>query len=276
MPIELAFEAVGNGPPLVILHGLFGAGRNWGRIARALADRYRVYLPDARNHGASPRGQGMSYTDMALDVLGLIERERLQQPLVIGHSMGGKTAMTLALEHPQAISGVAVIDIAPERYNDQFSPYMMAMRGLDAAAATGRNEARQVLVRNQGGDTPVLDFLMQNLQRHEERFDWRLNLLAVAMCMQDLCGFPQRLRHRCYEGPALFLAGTDSAYVQSESHARIARLFPQAHLQHIDDAGHWVHTDQPGALLRALRGWLHRHEAGTPRAAPAQAALATR
>ncbi|RST49440.1 alpha/beta fold hydrolase [Variovorax sp. MHTC-1] len=276
MSIELACEAVGDGPPVVILHGLFGAGRNWARIARALGDSHRVYLPDARNHGASPRGQTMSYTEMAQDVLALIERERLQRPLLIGHSMGGKTAMTLALEHPQAISGLAVVDIAPERYSDQFSPYMMAMRGFDAAAATGRNEARQALAQDQAGDTPVLDFLMQNLRRHDERFDWRLNLLAVAMCMQELCGFPRRFRHRQYEGPALFLAGTESSYVQAESHDRIARLFPRAHLEHIDDAGHWVHADQPGALLRALRRWLHRHEAGTPRTAAPQAALAVR
>lgn len=230
MAVELAFEAVGDGSPLVILHGLFGAGRNWTRIARALGDRHRVYLPDARNHGASPRGQTMSYTEMAQDVLALIERERLQRPLLIGHSMGGKTAMTLALEHPQAISGVAVIDIAPERYSNQFSPYMIAMRGLDAAT--------------------------------DERFDWRLNLLAVAMCMQELCGFPQQLRHRRYDGPALFLAGADSAYVHADSHAGISRLFPRARLEHIDDAGHWVHADQPGALLRALRGWLLGPEAG--------------
>jgi esterase len=265
MSIELAFEAVGNGPPVLILHGLFGAGRNWVQIAQALADRHRVYLPDARNHGASPRGETMSYTDMALDVLAFIERAQLQRPLLIGHSMGGKTAMALALEHPQAISGVAVIDIAPERYSDQFSPYMMAMRGLDAAAATGRNETRQALAPSQGGDTPVLDFLMQNLRRHDERFDWRLNLLAVAMCMQDLCGFPQRLMRRCYEGPALFLAGADSAYVQPESHAGITRLFPRARLEHIADAGHWVHADQPHALVRALRDWLR--EAGVRRAA---------
>lgn len=276
MPVQLAFEALGSGPPIVILHGLFGAGRNWTQIAQSLAAGYRVYLPDARNHGASPWAETMSYTDMALDVLALIEAEQLERPFVVGHSMGGKTAMTLALEHPQAISGVAVVDIAPERYSDQFSPYMMAMRGFDAAAATGRNEARQALAQSREGDTPVLDFLMQNLRRHDERFDWRLNLLAVAMCMQDLCGFPQRFRHRHYEGPALFLAGTDSSYVQAESHAGIARLFPRAHLEHIDDAGHWVHADQPGALLRVLRRWLHRHEAGTPRAAAAQAALAAR
>lgn len=255
MSIELAFEAVGNGPAVVILHGLFGSGRNWAPIAQALGDTHRVYLPDARNHGASPWGQTMSYTDMARDVLALIEREQLERPLVIGHSMGGKAAMALALEHPQAISGVVVIDIAPEPYADQFSPYVAAMRGLDVAAATGRKEVRHALGHSLGGSAPV-DFLMQNLRRHDERFDWRLNLLAVAMCMQDLCAFPEQLLRRRYPGPALFVAGADSDYVRPESHAGIRRLFPRARLEHIADADHWVHSDQPEALLRALQDWL--------------------
>ena len=272
MSIQLAFEAVGNGPPVVILHGLFGSGRNWVQLANALADTHRVYLPDARNHGASPWGQTMSYSDMALDVLALIEREQLQRPLVIGHSMGGKTAMALALEHPQAIGGVAVIDIAPEPYTDQFSPYVAAMRGLDVAAATSRKEVRQALAQSLGGEAPV-DFLIQNLRRHDERFDWRLNLLAVAVCMQDLCGFSEQRMRECYQGPALFVAGADSDYVRPESLAGIQRLFPRAGLEQIADAGHWVHADQPEALLRALHGWLRK--AGTPRAARPLRALAT-
>jgi esterase len=260
MSIPLAFEVVGYGPPVVILHGLFGSGRNWVPIANALADTHRVYLPDARNHGASGWGETMSYPDMALDVLAFIEREQLERPLVIGHSMGGKTAMALALEHPQAIGGLAVIDIAPEPYADQFSPYVAAMRGLDVAAATSRKEVQQALAHSLGGDAPV-DFLMQNLRRHDERFDWRLNLLAVAVCMQDLCGFSAQLLHQRYEGPALFVAGTDSDYVRPESQAGIERLFPRARLEHIVHAGHWVHADQPEALLCALRGWLREARA---------------
>lgn len=265
MPIELACEAVGDGPPVVILHGLFGAGRNWSRIAQALGETHRVYMPDARNHGASPRGQTMSYADMAQDVLALIERERLDRPFLVGHSMGGKTAMTLALEHPKAISGVAVVDIAPERYGDQLRPYMTAMRSLDLAAALGREEAMEVVARGMDGvdgGMPV-DFMVPRLLRYGERFDWRLNLLAVAMCMRDLSEFPNPARRR-YDGPALFLAGAHSDYVRQESHARIARLFPRARLQTIAGAGHWVHADQPEALLRMLRDWLHAPGARGP------------
>jgi esterase len=271
MNVKLAFETLGTGSPVVILHGLFGAGRNWAPIAEALASTYRVYLPDARNHGASPWAETMSYAEMAGDVRDLIEREQLRQPVLIGHSMGGKTAMTLALEDPLAVSGVAVIDIAPECYADQFSPYVMAMRGLDLATATSRKEIHQALAHKLACDAPI-DFLMQNLRRHRERFDWRLNLMATALCMQDLCGFPHGLMDARYEGQAMFVAGTDSDYVRPESHANIKRLFPRAHLEHIADAGHWVHADQREALLRVLQSWLHRanaRRAAWPQPAPA-------
>jgi esterase len=255
MPLELAFEALGSGPPVVILHGLFGAGRNWAHVAQSLAADYRVYLPDARNHGASPWAESMSYAEMAHDVLALIEQEGLQRPFVVGHSMGGKTAMTLALSHPHALGGVAVIDIAPESYTGQFSSYMSAMRSLDAAGAAGRHEIRRALAGSLGADAPA-DFMMQNLRRERDRFDWRLNLLATGLCMRDLCDFPETLRDARYEGPALFVAGAESDYLQPASLPGIRALFPGAELERIADAGHWVHADQPDALLCGLNDWL--------------------
>ena len=255
MSVALAFETLGEGPPVVILHGLFGAGRNWTQLAQALAAHYRVYLPDARNHGASPWSDCMSYADMAQDVAALIAREGLQQPFVIGHSMGGKTAMALALAQPKDIAGLVVVDIAPEAYADQFSSYVSAMRSLDVAAAGSRRELQQALAASLGPSAPV-DFLLQNLQRHNERFDWRMNLLAAGMCMGELCGFPKALQQGCYDGPALFVSGADSDYVRPGSAACIRALFPHAELLSIADAGHWVHADQPAALLCALQDWL--------------------
>lgn len=255
MPVELAYESLGAGPPVLILHGLFGAGRNWKQFADQLAEHYRVFLPDARNHGASVWTERMSYADMAMDVAALIEREGLQKPFVVGHSMGGKTAMALALLRPHTIGGVAVIDIAPESYVDQFSSYVAAMRGLDVAAASGRRELQQALAASLEPGAAV-DFLMQNLRRENGRFDWRINLLAAGNSMGELCDFPKSLHQGRYDGPALFAYGADSDYVQPSSMTGIQALFPHADLQCIADAGHWVHTDQPEALLCALQDWL--------------------
>ncbi|KQP14021.1 alpha/beta fold hydrolase [Pseudorhodoferax sp. Leaf267] len=256
-PVELAFESLGEGPPVVILHGLFGAGRNWTQMAQALSANHRVILPDARNHGASPWSDSMSYADMALDVAALMQREGLEHPFVIGHSMGGKTAMALALADPQRIAGLAVIDIAPQAYADQFSTYVQAMRSLDVAAATSRRELQQALATKLGPTAPV-DFLLQNLRRQGERFDWRINLMATSLCMGELCGFPDALRNGRYDGPALFVHGADSDYVPPSAVPGIQALFPRAALQSIADAGHWVHADQPAALLRVLQHWLAR------------------
>ncbi|SEB22545.1 alpha/beta fold hydrolase [Variovorax sp. YR216] len=264
MALTLAFEALGSGPPVVILHGLFGAGRNWLQIAQALAaDRYRIYLPDARNHGASPWAESMSYAEMAGDVLALIEREQLHRPCVIGHSMGGKTAMALALSRPHAIGGIAVVDIAPESYTGQFSSYVSAMRGFDMAGAAGRREIRQALADRLGAATPV-DILRKNLRRQDDRFDWRLNLLATGLCMTELCDFPEVLRTTCYAGPALFIHGAESDYVPPSSLAGIRALFPHAQTERVADAGHWVHADQPEALLCSLREWLAEARAAIP------------
>ena len=264
MPIKLAFEAIGEGPPVVILHGLFGAGCNWMPVAESLAARYRVYLPDARNHGASPWSETMAYNDMALDVKVLIESEQLQRPFIVGHSMGGKTAMALALEHPDSIGGLAVIDIAPESYVGQFSSYVSAMRSLGLAAESTRRQLREVLA---GGLGPRVseDFLMQSLRRHHHRFDWRINLLATALCSQDLCSFPVALLDERYQGPALFLSGEESDYLRPESRPRILELFPDAQLERIPDAGHWLHADQPEALLCGLQEWLADASALAPR-----------
>ena len=257
MPVNLAFKSLGEGPPVVILHGLFGAGRNWTQIAQALSAHHRVILPDARNHGASPWAERMSYTDMAQDVAALIEREGLRQPFVVGHSMGGKTAMALALIDPQRIAGLAIIDVAPQTYADQFSTYVQAMRSLDVAAATSRRELQQALATQLAPTAPV-DFLLQNLRRHGERFDWRINLLAISLRMGELCGFPEALRSGRYDGPALFVHGADSDYVPPTAVPAIQALFPRAELTAIPDAGHWVHADQPAALLRVLEDWLAR------------------
>ncbi|HSV55450.1 MAG TPA: alpha/beta hydrolase, partial [Burkholderiaceae bacterium] len=123
------------------------------------------------------------------------------------------------------------------------------------ASVSSRKEIRDALAMRLGADAPI-DFLMQNLKRNEERFDWRLNLMATALCMRDLCDFPPQLKYQRYAGPALFAAGADSDYVRAQSRADILRLFPGARMAQIPEAGHWVHADQPAALLQALQPWL--------------------
>jgi esterase len=251
MPLQLAFEALGEGPPVVILHGLFGSRRNWRSIAQALSANHRVLCVDLRNHGASPWAATMSYAEMAADVRMLIQTEGLDRPVLIGHSMGGKTAMTLALESPESIGRLIVVDIAPVSYADRLTPYVEAMQSINPRTTADRAEAmRQMSAKIP--DAAAVGFLLQNLVVRDDHFDWRLNLPAIGAAVPALCAFPPELSSRRFDGPALLIAGALSDYVSPSDRAAFAELFPQAQTVEIDGAGHWVHADRPAEFVAAL------------------------
>lgn len=251
MPLQLAFEVTGDGPPVVILHGLFGSCRNWRGIARVLSAHHRVFCVDLRNHGASPWAGTMSYPEMAADVRMLIETEGLVRPVVIGHSMGGKTAMTLALESPAAVGRLVVVDIAPVAYGDRVTPYLEAMLGIDTESITQRADAARLLSARIH-DAQSVAFLMQSLVVRGDRFDWRLNLAAIASAIPALNGFPVELLLRSYRGPATLIHGSLSDYVRPRDRTAVAEAFPAMRSVQIEGAGHWVHADRPTELIAAL------------------------
>ena len=252
MALDLAFEAVGDGPPLLILHGLFGSGSNWRRIARELAGSHRVISVDLRNHGASPWADSMNYLQMAGDVRMLIGHLGLSQPSVLGHSMGGKVAMALALMYPHHVDRLVVVDIAPVAYADRLSAIAEAMRMVDASHAASREEVRQRLAEVLP-DAALVAFLMQNLVVRNAHFDWRVNLPAIAASMPQLAGFPPSLRRQAFEGPMHVIAGGRSDYVTRRDGAEFRAMFPAAQVELIERAGHWVHADEPEAFVAAAR-----------------------
>ena len=232
--IDLSFEETGDGPPLIILHGLFGQGRNWIGIAKALAGDFRVLTVDLRNHGASPWSNEMNYS-----------------------AMGGKTAMVLALTRPDLVERLSVVDIAPVPYDHDFDAHLEAMANMNTGALTRRAEAEAVLL-DAVGDIHIASFLARNLKpaEHGEGFEWLINVTAIATHMDEILDFPIFEADDAYEAPALFLAGGTSDYIQSFHQAEIERLFPNADTQIIDDAGHRVHAEKPGEVVGALKGFL--------------------
>jgi esterase len=252
MALDLAFESVGDGPPLLILHGLFGSGGNWRGVARELASMHRVLTVDLRNHGASPWADSMSYLAMADDVLRLIEREGLSRPAVIGHSMGGKVAMALALMEPQHVGHLTVVDIAPVAYADRLSMVAEAMRAIDTLHAASRDEVRQRLT-GLLPDPGIVPFLMQNLVARNAHFDWRVNLAAILRSIASLSGFPAELRTLRFKQPLHVIAGGRSDYVTQADGAEFRPMFSRVRIDVIEPAGHWVHADQPQAFIAAVR-----------------------
>ena len=257
MALQLAFEDTGTGPPVVVLHGLFGSSANWRSVARALATHHRVLCIDLRNHGHSPWADSMDYLEMAEDVRTLIARQGLSRPTVVGHSMGGKTAMALALTSPVSVGNLVVVDIAPVAYADRFTPYVEAMRSIDAAATASRTEAQQRLAERLP-DPATAPFLLQNLVSRNDHFDWRLNLAAIGISVPVLSAFPTTLLGRRFSGPTSLIYGAASDYVAAADLEGFADLFPEFEAHAIEDAGHWVHAEKPDAFLIALRQALDR------------------
>lgn len=229
-------------PTLLIAHGLFGSGRNWGVIAKRLSDRFHVICPDMRNHGSSPWHDTQSYFDMAGDLAALLDGPTY----VLGHSMGGKAAMVLALQHPQLVEKLIVADIAPVAYGHSQTQHIDAMRAVDLSAIERRSDA------GAGLDAEVRDFLLQSLDVKEKR--WKYNLDALEAEMPKIIGFPDV--SGTYEGPTLFLTGADSDYVLPEHRPAIKALFPTARFAKLPGAGHWLHAQKPREFEATVRTFL--------------------
>ena len=240
------------GVPLVIAHGLFGSARNWGVIQKRLATDRRVIAVDMRNHGDSPWHPLHRYEDLAADLAQVIEAAGGTAD-VLGHSMGGKAAMRLALDHPARVRRLVVADIAPVAYGHTQMPLVQAMRGLDLANLTTRSEADRRL--SAAVETPaVRAFLLQSLDLRADPPRWMLNLDTLADQMQRIIGWDAVAGR--FDGPALFLSGEVSGYVRPEHHDGILRQFPRASFLAISGAGHWLHAEAPREFETAVRAFL--------------------
>ncbi len=249
MKLSLNALTQGNGPPLIILHGLFGSSRNWGAIAQSLADSWTVHALDLRNHGQSPWSDDVRYEALAADVAGYLNAQNIDRAAIIGHSMGGKAAMALALSEPDRVNRLLIADIAPVRYPPAFQAYLNAMRSLDLSGISRRSEADAHL-KDAVPDPGIRAFLLQNLATGPNGLEWRMNLAVLDSGMEEIQGFPEALLDRRFEGSTLFLSGGKSDYVRAEHRDVIKRSFPKARFARIPNAGHWVHAEKPAEFLQ--------------------------
>jgi pimeloyl-ACP methyl ester carboxylesterase len=275
--IRLAARTLGDsGPRVVFVHGLFGQGRNWTTIARRLAeDGHRVTLLDLPNHGHSPWTDRVDYLDMA--ELVAAELATFGEPVtLVGHSMGGKVAMQLALRHPELLRALVVVDIAPTDYPETggrtddpdeeaspFAAFIAAMQQIDLEDLASREEADAALRAAVPSDM-VRSFLLQSLVREggpDGGWRWRLNLGVLARDLGELRRFPSVPSGATYDGPVLWIAGASSSYVLDRDRARMDELFPATRLVRIKHAGHWVHSEQPEVFLETVRRFLRSVEA---------------
>ncbi len=248
------------GPRVVFLHGLFGQGRNWTTVAKALSAHARVTLVDLPNHGRSPWTDHFSYPEMAGQVADLLRADSDGEPYaVVGHSMGGKAAMVLALHHRELVERLCVVDVSPvTRRVSGFETYVRGLRAIDLSTLTDRSSADAQL-QPYVPEPAIRGFLLQNLRRDHPPaggWRWQMNLDMLGDHLTDMGGWPD-LDAEPYPAPVLWLAGAESRYVRPEYATVMRALFPRVQLVRVKGAGHWLHSDQPEVFLAIIRRFLH-------------------
>ncbi|MEQ8907055.1 alpha/beta fold hydrolase [Ekhidna sp.] len=244
--MKLNFRTLGEGEPLIIMHGVFGSSDNWQTLGKVFAEKFKVYLVDLRNHGNSPHSDEFDYTLMVSDVIELMEDEGLSKAHILGHSMGGKVAMHLATQHAEKVDKLVVVDIAPKYYPPHHQQIFDGFHSVDLDNLENRKDADDQMAKvisNMG----VRQFILKNLDRKKDgSFDWKLNVDAIEKSIEKVGeGIEGDVS---FNGTSLFVAGGKSDYITDADHDLIREHFPKAIVATVKDAGHWVHAEKPKEL----------------------------
>jgi esterase len=252
--MKLHYRLYGEGPPLIIVHGLLGSGGNWHSLASGpFAPHFSVYTVDQRNHGRSPHDDRFDYPSMVADLVEFLDDRGIERAHLLGHSMGGKTVMHFALDHPERTDRLIVADLAPRAYEDRHSALLDALGSVDLARVHSRSDADRALAAEVSSPA-VRQFLLKNLDHEDGQYRWQMNLYAIA---RHYAGLNDPVEEgRTFDGPALFIRGEHSDYLRDNDLPSIRALFPRAELVTLERAGHWLHADAPEAFAGAVLDFL--------------------
>ncbi|MBU1439465.1 MAG: alpha/beta fold hydrolase [Gammaproteobacteria bacterium] len=249
-------DITGQGEPLVLIHGLFGSYENLGVIARALQPQFKLINLDLRNHGRSPRAEDMCYQQLAVDVFDTLDTLDIENFAVLGHSMGGKVAMQMALSQPTRIKKLILADISPVVNEPRHQRILKGLAAIDLALLTDRKHADSLL-QPYVDELGVRQFLLKNLYKDaNEQFQWRFNLQALVTNYEQLLAAPEATGP--YLGETLFIKGGNSDYIQAAHQPQILALFPNASVKIIQGTGHWLHAEKPAAFTKIVSDFLLR------------------
>ena len=252
--MELNFKKIGQGQPLLILHGLFGSADNWLGIANDLKKNYTLYLVDQRNHGDSPHHEEWDFKVMSDDILDFVEKQNLEKTHIMGHSMGGKAAMNFALNHPGRVEKLIVVDIAPRYYPVHHQTILDGLNAIDLNQLKSRNAADEILAKYEK-DKGVRQFLLKSLGRNDQgNYFWKINLPVITEKIENVS---RAIDHQgSFDKPTLFMGGANSQYIQDSDKEEIEKYFPNSQIIKMKNAGHWIHAEQPEAVVKTVRMFL--------------------
>jgi pimeloyl-ACP methyl ester carboxylesterase len=255
--MDLFYQQLGKGQPLLILHGLFGSSDNWKTIGNNLSKHFEVFLIDLRNHGRSFHSNEFNYPILANDIKEFILEKKLDNSILMGHSMGGKVAMTYALQHAEYIDKLIIVDIAPKYYAPHHQKYIDAFHSIDLNSAQSRKEVEMHFTKLIA-DSGERQLLLKNLHWDEnERLAWRINIDAIRNNIEEMCQGQNGPTSKLFSKPTLFIKGENSKYVTTEDEALLKTLFPCSMIKTIPNAGHWVHAEKPQEFLECVLGFVH-------------------
>lgn len=252
-PMQLHYLQQGTGFPLIIVHGLFGSSDNWRGQMRLFAEEHQVFALDLRNHGRSPWRPDMDFATQAADLEIFMDEHQITAAHILGHSLGGKVAMQLALNAPQRVQRLVVVDIAPVAYPPHHDAVFAALKALDLARLTSRGEADKALAA-EVKDPAVRQFLLKNLKRGDSGYCWQMNLDALSAGYSSLMSAVDA--EKPFRGLTLFIKGSESDYITEEARPHIQRLFPQAEARIMQGCGHWPHAEKPRTFARLVKDFL--------------------
>ncbi|HEY3371359.1 MAG TPA: alpha/beta fold hydrolase [Prolixibacteraceae bacterium] len=267
--MNLFFREEGQGFPLVIVHGLYGSSDNWLTVGKKLGSHFKVYMIDQRNHGRSPNSDQLSYEILKDDLAEFFDQQKIEKAIVMGHSMGGKTAMCFAADYPERVEKLIIVDIAPKDYfllKDESQYFLhknilLAMLNIDFGRMESRKDIENYLLEHID-NVPIVQFLLKNVHRKKEshQFEWRLNVQVLFDNLDEIISgvnarwFEDRLP--IFNYPVLFVKGANSNYILPEDYPSIHRIYPEAIIHVIPDAGHWLHAEQPQLFMEVLEQFL--------------------
>lgn len=254
--MKLAYKKLGQGQPLIILHGLFGSADNWQTLGKKFAENFEVYLVDQRNHGHSPHSDEWNYKVMSDDIYELTRENNLKDVIILGHSMGGKTAMQFVANHPELTDKLIVADIAPKHYPPHQNDVIEALYSVELDNITSRKEAEEQLGKKIN-DFGTKQFLLKNLYwKDDNKLAWRFNLDVIANNIEKV-GETFEVESKTINVPTLFLRGEKAKYILDEDIPQIKKIFPNAEVKTIANAGHWIHAEQPKAFYNAVMEFIN-------------------